>query len=708
MRAQSNSTANDSVMCSSAIQSTRRGQSTLRIGTTSSAEVLLQNGPSGSAPQGWGWTDNGWGSRGSPDLLCRATALTSSGSSSGRTEPTIDQIVLSPVTFCVVSARLAQLGHQNPAARVEVSDQSVSAATSVIRVAAAAAGRMFGTWQTISDATAAGSQALRNPDAGAAKIAPALSNPASYFEATFSADAGRAYHVWVRMRADGNSTCQRLSSSPVQRLGDVRRLTDGADRDDQFARGGFAGWLERRRRRTGGAGLTTGGAGSARTSISRRPARTPSGSSSGKTARRSIKSSSVPIRFSRRRRAGGWTIRRFFRRSASATSTNLPPTVTLTAPANGALLHRAGDHHAGGDGVRSRKPAGKGRLLQRIDAAGERHDRTLLVLVERRCGRQLQSERQRSRQRRRASGDDAVTITVQTQTQSQNQPPTVSLTAPTTGATFTAPATIALTATASDPEGRLARVDFYNGSTLLGSDTTAPFSYPGRCCGGHLQPERRCARQRWWQHELGDGLGDGHQRVGASRRPTESGHRRPGDCGQRPIQRRNLYGSRRRRGHLGHQRPVPFRLSADHRRCRHRCPRRVAAGRHPWSKAGVMIRESLTAGSRHAFAHATAGHGYSPDAARHYVGHLQRDRRRIRRPATRLGPADPPRQHFRDVSLDRRRHLDRLRLDSDHDGGDGLRRPRRHEPSTHRRPTTAVFDNSIASPTPANQPPRSR
>jgi hypothetical protein len=58
-----------------------------------------------------------------------------------------------------------------------------------------------------------------------------------------------------------------------------------------------------------------------------------------------------------------------------------------------------------------------------------------------------------------------------------NQPPTVSLTAPTDGAAFTAPATIQLSASAGDPEGALSRVDFFAGSTLLGSDASAPYSY---------------------------------------------------------------------------------------------------------------------------------------------------------------------------------------------------------------------------------------
>lgn len=56
-----------------------------------------------------------------------------------------------------------------------------------------------------------------------------------------------------------------------------------------------------------------------------------------------------------------------------------------------------------------------------------------------------------------------------------NQPPTVSLT--TSGTTFTAPASIALTAAASDPENQLARVEFYSGTTLLATDTAAPFAF---------------------------------------------------------------------------------------------------------------------------------------------------------------------------------------------------------------------------------------
>ncbi len=58
-----------------------------------------------------------------------------------------------------------------------------------------------------------------------------------------------------------------------------------------------------------------------------------------------------------------------------------------------------------------------------------------------------------------------------------NTPPTVSLTAPTNNSTFSAPATIVLQATASDANGTVTKVQFYNGATLLGQDLTAPYSF---------------------------------------------------------------------------------------------------------------------------------------------------------------------------------------------------------------------------------------
>ncbi len=72
-----------------------------------------------------------------------------------------------------------------------------------------------------------------------------------------------------------------------------------------------------------------------------------------------------------------------------------------------------------------------------------------------------------------STSSGAVSVTVQ----GANAAPSVALTAPANGASFSAPATIAMTANASDPEGQLTRVEFLNGTTVLGSDTTAPYTF---------------------------------------------------------------------------------------------------------------------------------------------------------------------------------------------------------------------------------------
>ena len=54
--------------------------------------------------------------------------------------------------------------------------------------------------------------------------------------------------------------------------------------------------------------------------------------------------------------------------------------------------------------------------------------------------------------------------------------PQVSLTVPTNGSTFVAGDNITLAATASDSNGSVTRVDFYQGTSLLGTDTSSPYS----------------------------------------------------------------------------------------------------------------------------------------------------------------------------------------------------------------------------------------
>ncbi|MBX9640081.1 MAG: RHS domain-containing protein [Mycobacteriaceae bacterium] len=68
-----------------------------------------------------------------------------------------------------------------------------------------------------------------------------------------------------------------------------------------------------------------------------------------------------------------------------------------------------------------------------------------------------------------ATTSAAVTLVV-------DAPPTVALTSPVAGTVVTAPGTVAVSATAADSDGSIAKVEFYQGSTLIGTATAAPYS----------------------------------------------------------------------------------------------------------------------------------------------------------------------------------------------------------------------------------------
>ncbi len=58
-----------------------------------------------------------------------------------------------------------------------------------------------------------------------------------------------------------------------------------------------------------------------------------------------------------------------------------------------------------------------------------------------------------------------------------NQAPTVTLTSPANSSTFTAPASVTISANAADSDGSVAKVEFYNGTTKLGETITAPYRF---------------------------------------------------------------------------------------------------------------------------------------------------------------------------------------------------------------------------------------
>lgn len=77
-------------------------------------------------------------------------------------------------------------------------------ATSEIVMYASDVQQMSGDLQMVSDAVAAGGRRLWNPNRNVARVAVSAA-PANYAEFTFYAEAGRAYHIWMRGLAEKNN-----------------------------------------------------------------------------------------------------------------------------------------------------------------------------------------------------------------------------------------------------------------------------------------------------------------------------------------------------------------------------------------------------------------------------------------------------------------------------------------------------------------------
>jgi hypothetical protein len=239
MRAQQNATSNDSVHVQFSGATTASGVPYARIGTGASAEVVLQDGASGATPQSWGWTDNGWGSLG-PHFYFPANGTYTIRVQQREDGTIIDQIVLSPDAYLTGAPGARRNDMTILAANTE---PEVTPGDNVVMWASdVSSSRIHGDWAVGSD-SGAGSQSIWNPDRSRAKVAPALANPVNYFDVTFAARGGQAYHLWIRMRAQRNSVANdsvhiqfsgavTAAGQPYARLGTTESaelvLQDGA------------------------------------------------------------------------------------------------------------------------------------------------------------------------------------------------------------------------------------------------------------------------------------------------------------------------------------------------------------------------------------------------------------------------------------------------------------------------------------------------
>jgi Big-like domain-containing protein len=160
--------------------------------------------------------------------------------------------------------------------------------------------------------------------------------------------------------------------------------------------------------------------------------------------------------------------------AVTAPPANQAPSVSLTAPANGAtytapasvpLSATASD----ADGTIARVEFYAGATLLATDATAPYSYTWSSVAA---GTYTLKAVAYDTSGKAATSATRSITVTAGT-----NKPPTVALTAPANGTKYTAPASVSLTATAADSDGSVAKVQFYSGSTLLGTDTTAPYAF---------------------------------------------------------------------------------------------------------------------------------------------------------------------------------------------------------------------------------------
>ena len=231
-RAQNDSWQNDSIYAQFSDAVDASGNPIFRIGTTSATWVSLEE-CGGCGEQGWGWQDNRYGGRGDlgPDIYFATSGTHRILFQTREDGFEIGQVVLSAKAYL----RTAPGGNMNDPTIVTSPSPPPpppppASIDEIVLWPANDANAINGSWQVIGVPSAAGQTAVWNPDNGMPKVESPHATPAGVVEITFNAEAGKAYHLWLRMKADNNhwtndsvwvqfSGSVDASGTPVYRLG---------------------------------------------------------------------------------------------------------------------------------------------------------------------------------------------------------------------------------------------------------------------------------------------------------------------------------------------------------------------------------------------------------------------------------------------------------------------------------------------------------
>ena len=153
-----------------------------------------------------------------------------------------------------------------------------------------------------------------------------------------------------------------------------------------------------------------------------------------------------------------------------AAGVNHPPTIALSAPANGATFTTPATITMTASAADSDGSVAKVEFFDAATKLGEDTDGSdgwSLVWSNVPAGGHSLTARATDNAAATTTSAPAV-ITVAT---SVNRPPTIFLSSPVNGATFTTLASITMTANAADTDGSVVKVEFFDGATKLGEDT---------------------------------------------------------------------------------------------------------------------------------------------------------------------------------------------------------------------------------------------
>ena len=176
------------------------GNAVQRIGTANGLNVNLED-CSGCGVSGWGWQGGAWWLEHAGIVRFENDGTHTVRIQAREDGVEIDQMLLSPVTYMNTRPGLV-VNDTTILPRTGTGGPPSSPADVVLW---ATDGTPSGNWAALADDTAAGGVKLTSSDQGLSVFDSPLPAPADYIEASFPAEAGVTYRVWLRLRAGGDT-----------------------------------------------------------------------------------------------------------------------------------------------------------------------------------------------------------------------------------------------------------------------------------------------------------------------------------------------------------------------------------------------------------------------------------------------------------------------------------------------------------------------